>query len=312
MSHLHRTAPRRSLRAAFVGLAALIALTGPAPRPAAAEGGDAVPPGQPAPDIGAKLFDDAINYVARGQGGIPQVTDFYVKLDARLDLDNQRHEGPMRLWFQAPLMYRQELTLNRATTTKILNQDTGWIVTPQGRVQALALTAEGRKSIEQLKEDRSRLYDITRFLTLQALKGQGVTFTFEGLKRGSGTYEGDWAKVVRKAGGRPNISFWLAYTRDAQGQITATYPGIVRVDGEPERGYPTEDYLLTDWDSAQSQPRSFRYPRRIEAYSLLTNSQGQSTPARFLSAIVEDIKINAGVDAARFQPPSAGAPGPGR
>ena len=111
-----------------------------------------------------------------------------------------------------------------------------------------------------------------------------------------------------QAAGRPNISFWLAYTRDAQGEVVATYPGIVRVDGEPERGFPTEDYILGEWDSPHSQPRSFRYPRRIEAYSLLSDPQGRSTPARFLFAIVEDIKINAGMDATRFQPPQPGQP----
>jgi hypothetical protein len=297
-------------------LVALALLLGSADRTAFAQGGQA-PPGQPpaqepAHAMGEKFFDDAIQYVARGRGGIPQVNDFFVNLDAKLDLDEVRHEGPMRLWFQAPGLYRQELTLNQATTTKILNEDKGWIVTNQGRVQNLALSAEGRRNIEQLKEDRARLFDLTRFLTLQALKGPGVSFVFEGYKRGSGTYAGDWIKITRTVPGRSNITFWLAYARDQAGNVTATYPGIVRVEGDPANSYPTEDYILKDWESPQAQARTFRYPRVIEAYSLLQNPQGQTQPARFLYAIVDDIKINAGVDVSRFLPPAAPAPGRGR
>jgi hypothetical protein len=274
-------------------------------RPGLAEGGPGVPPAAPSPDEqGGKYFDDAVRYVARGQAGIPAVRDFFVNLDAELDLDNARHEGPMRLWFLSPAFYRQELTFNNGTSTKILNSDHAWIVTPSGRTQDLMLSSEGRQSIAQLKEDRDRLSDLTQFLTLQALKGPGVRFEFEGFKKGSGSYEGDWIKVTRKVPGRSNIMFWLAYLRDPQtGAVTATWPGIVRVEGEPQKGYPTEDYILRDWDFPGAEVRTFRYPHQIDAYSILTSPQGRAVPARFLSARVRAIKINAGIDPARFKPP---------
>lgn len=299
-----RLLARPFLHAALLLTCLFAAPTAPGAR---AEGGPAGPPAQPVDvnlQYGEAYFNQAIYFVARGQRGIPEVRDFYVKLNATLELDATRHQGPMRLWFQAPANYRQELTVDRATTTKILAGNDAWAMTSDGRVQALNLSREGIQSIKQLQEDRDRLTDLTQFLTLQALKGPGVRFRFDGFRSGSGTYEGEWIRVVREAPGKPNITFWLAYTRDAEGRATATWPGIIRVDGDPQAGYPTEDYILRNWDDPQSEARTFRYPRNIEAYSILRGPSGQMQPTRFLAAIVEDIKINASIDPARFRPPS--------
>ena len=307
------TASRRFvIRAALPAALLLIGLLAvSAPEVSFAEGGPgAQPPGappaqqDPALVWGAKFFDDAIRYVARGRNAMPNVADFYAKLDAKIELDTSRQEGQMRLWFKAPAMYRQELaTSNGGTTTKILNGDQGWIRTPQGRVDSLAFTPEGQRTIQQLKDDRDRIGDLASFLTLQALKGPGVTFRFDGYKRGSGTYAGNWIKITRQAPGKTNILFWIAYERTGENSVQATWPGIVRVEGDPARNYPTEDYILKEWDSSLSQTsRDFRYPRRIEAYSILQNARGETVPTRFLFAVVDDIKINAGIDATRFAP----------
>jgi hypothetical protein len=254
-------------------------------------------------DEGMRLFDEAIRYVARGQQSIPDVRDFFVSLQVKIDLPEQRHDGDMRVWFAQPGEFRQELNMAGGVTTKILTGDLGWVVDPNGRVSRQHGTPDGARTIQQMKEDRARLSDVTQFLTLKGLKGQGITFEFIGFKQGTGTYAGDWAKVVRYAPGRPNISFWLAYQRDAQGAAHATYPGIVRVDGEPDKGYPTEDYILKEWDSPRSEARAFRYPRVIEAYTI----EPGKNPSRFLWAGIRDIKVNGGVDPTRFQPPQAGA-----
>ncbi len=294
------------LRLSGLGALVAIAMLALTPPPAVhAEGGAGVQPGSDQSfTLGAKYFDDAIRYVAQGREGIPQVRDFYAKLDAKLDLDNVQHEGQMRVWFQQPGLYRQELTTNQATTTKILSGNTGWIRTPNGVVQDLIKSAEGRRTMTQLKDDRQRLGDLTQFLTLQTLKGPGVRFRYEGPRQGSGTYAGNWLKVTRLAPGKTNITFWLAYERNAQtGQTVATFPGIVRVDGDRGGQFPTEDYILRDWSGTDAN-RAFRYPRRIEAYSLLRNAQGQTIPTRFLWAMVEDIKINSGIDPTRFQRPA--------
>jgi len=307
MTVSRRSNPTRfAFPAAFL-LLAVVALAAPAPLHA--QGGPGGPaPGQPAQEDpalvwGARFFDDAIRYVSRGRPAMPTVTDFYAKLDAKIELDTSRQEGQMRMWFKTPSMYRTEIESNGGVTTKILNGDQGWIRTPQGRVDTLAFTDEGQRVIAQLKEDRERLSDITSFLTLQALKGPGVKFRFDGYKTGSGTYAGNWIKITRLAPGKTNIIFWIAYEKTGENSVQATWPGIVRVEGDPARNYPTEDYILKEWDSPLSQAsRDFRYPRRIEAYSILKDRNGQMVPARFLFLIVEDIKINAGIDATRFTP----------
>jgi hypothetical protein len=250
-------------------------------------------------DEGNRLFDEAIRYVARGQQSIPDVRDFFVSLQVKFDLPDQHHEGGMRVWFAHPDRFRQELTVGNAVTTKILAGDLAWVVDPSGRVARQHGTPDGARTIQQMKEDRARLSDVTQFLTLKGLKGPGIAFEFAGATTGRGAYAGNWLKVVRRAPGRPDITFWLAFTKDAQGTNRAMWPGVVRVAGEPEKGYPTEDYILKDWDSPQSQQRAFRYPRVIEAYTI-DPAKGQS---RFLYALIDDIKVNVGVDPARFAPP---------
>ncbi len=301
--------PMPQIRTALVASFLLLGILAfAAPAPLLAQGGPggtapAAPPAKQDPALawGARFFDDAIRYVARGRAAMPQVNDFYAKLDAKIELDTSRQEGLMRLWYKAPGMFRQELSTNGGTTTKILKGEEGWIRTPQGRVDSLAFTPEGQKTIKQLKDDRDRISDLASFLTLQALKGPGVTFHFDGYKKGSGTYAGNWIKITRRAPSKTNIVFWLAYERTGENSVRATWPGIVRVEGDPSKNYPTEDYILKEWDSQLSQTsREFRYPRRIEAYSILKDAQGRTVPTRFLFAIVDDIKINAGIDATRF------------
>jgi len=292
------------------GLLAAAMVLGPtsvfAPSEAEARGGAPARPVRD-PALGQRMFDDCVRWVALNQSqGIQRVQDFYTKLDAQMNLDSARHRGAMRIWWKGNDKFRWELT---GTSTKILNvnrqtnppRSRMWLI-QGGRVRRMHGTAEGAGAIKQLQEDSSRLGDLAQFITLRELKGPNVTFTFEGLTQGDGTYRGNWAKVVRRMPGAANITFWMAYMRDAQGQLRATYPGIVRVDGVPGR-YPTEDYILRDWQkSPEGQPRGFRYPRTIEAYSFMPGT-GQA-PARFLRATVQDIKINAGIDETRFSPPS--------
>jgi hypothetical protein len=269
----------------------------PAGQPAAGE------PIQPQPSasqaLAARLFDESIRWVARGQDGIETVTDCYFKLNAKFDLENTHSEGPMLLWLQTPDQYRQELTISNSLQVKILNKERLWIAGSDGKFVDMLRTPDGASALEQANEDLKRLLDMTGFLTLRGLKGPGVTFESEGDKsvaRGGG----GWWKIVRKAPGRPNVYFWLAYTKDAAGIVHATYPAVVRMDGDPKDGTPTEDYLLQNWDDQPGDPpRTFRFARKILAFQ----TRPGKPSVNFLTAIVEDIRINATIDPARFYPP---------
>ena len=294
---------------ALAALVTLLCTSLAAPPTAEARSGSAAPPAAVNPAMGEMLFDQCVQWVSMNGQGIVQTNDFYIDLLAELDLDTSTHRGPMRIWWQAPDKYRQELTANRRTTTKILNGDRMWIVQPTGQSQRMHGTAAGVGAIRQLKDDRERLGDLAQFMTLRGLKGPGVRFTFVGPTRGSGTYAGNWLKITRHAQGGARIHFWLAHTRNAQGQYRATYPGIVRIDGDPARNLPTEDYILKNWVAPRaSSPRALRYPSVIEAYSI----QRGRAPLRFLRATVRDIKINSGIDASRFRPPMRSGPPPRR
>ncbi|MFM8980299.1 MAG: hypothetical protein ACKOSS_07550 [Planctomycetia bacterium] len=312
------------MRSIALGSLALAALAlAPQPGVLAQGGGGPVPPAplpptpvpprvapQPPMDAAAgqayaqRLFDEAVRWVAKGQPGLAKVTDFTVSLDARYVVEATRHEGPMRLWLQLPDLYRQEMTMSNVTTTKIMNRGMLYVREGNDAFRNMNRTADGAGALKQAQEDMIRLEDLTKFLTLEGLKGPGVTFEFDGQRKPSGSYarkDGDqtWLKIVRKAPGKPNISFWLAHEADAQGVAHATYPGVVRVDGDPAQGVPTEDFILQDWaDSPPNQPRAYRYPRKIVAFQI----QPGKEPLNFLTAVVEDLKINTGIDATRFEP----------
>ena len=289
----------KALAIACVVAAAFVCDGVEGPREAEARGGTRAPMARRA-SWGPALFDQCVRWVSKGSTGIQHTTDFYINLDAHLVLPGSSHTGPMRIWWQEPDKFRQELTLQGARTTKILNADFMWIIDPRGRVSRVHGKEGARRTIAQLKNDRDRLGDLAKFMTLGALKKPGASFTFQGEKKGTGSYAGNWLKVTRRAAGAATMHFWLDYARNQQGQYVVRYPGIVRIDGDRRQRIPTEDYILRDWrDSDPRQPRAFRYPRQIEAYSL----RAGGAPARFLQATVRDIKINAGIDPTRFQRP---------
>lgn len=271
--------------------------------PAEARGGGAAPqPANTNQRVGAQIFEQCVRWVAAGGRGITQTTDFHIGVTAELDLDSARHRGPMRLWWKSPDKYRQELTTSNRTTTKILNGDFMWIVHPSARVQRMHGTSEGAGAIRQLKEDRARMADLAQFITLRSLQGPGVVFTYRGETTGTGSYAGRWLKITRQARGAAPMHFWIAYTKDAQGRYVAQYPGIVRIDGDPSKRIPTEDFILRDWArSPAGQPQTYMYPRSIEAFSQV----GRERPVRFLKATVNSIQINAGIGDERFKPPVA-------
>jgi hypothetical protein len=262
----------------------------------------------PAFDEGARLFDEAIRWIAKGQEGVPEVNDFYAHTALRLDLPESRIDGDMKIWFQRPDLYRQELApAGQAATKKILAGELAWVIDASGTARARHGRPDGEADIEQMKEDRDRYSDLTRFLTLKGLKGPGIAFEWLGPSEGKGAYAGSWQKVARHAPGRGRIIFYFAYTKDGSGVAHATFPGVVRVEGDPVQGFPTEDYILKEWDppapapmpgQPAPPPRTIRYPTKIEGISI----EPAKPPARFLFLVVRDLKVNAGIDPARFRP----------
>jgi hypothetical protein len=285
----------------------------PGPGPAGAGTGGTAPAAAPAPgssfELGARYFDEAVAYVGRG-AAIGKTQDFTVRLDAKWDLDDNHFEGEEAVWYAAPDRMRTEMTALARTTTKILAGDHAWVVTDRGSVNRIHATPGAEGTLKQMKEDLARVKDLTDFVTLQGLKGPGVSFEWLGAVAGTGSYEGKWQKVLRRSPDDRRITFWLAYDTDAQGQAHATWPGVVRVEGDAKAGLHTEDWILRDWDRPASPARPFRYPFKIEAWQRNPDEQAAKTdpPKQFLVAFVEDIQRNSGaaggiVDA-KFLPPA--------
>jgi hypothetical protein len=251
--------------------------------------------------LGERLFEESRRWIANGSPSIDPLRDSHFSMDAKFELEGTRHEGPMRLWLQLPDLYRQETTMSNATTVKVLKAGNLWIRNQSGAFKHMNREgADGLQHVRQTQADLDRVRDLTKFVTLEDLKGPGVTFEFQGEKQPSGDYArpdgGTWAKVVRRSPGNPSIYFWLAHTKDAGGVMHATYPGVVRIEGIPIEGVPTEDFLLQDW--TDPAPSHGRRPRRIRAF--------QARPGEpllpFLQAQVYDIRLNAGIDARQFDP----------
>ena len=302
----------RTRQVLFFGLAiSLVTLAGFLSVPARVEarGGAEAPAKKPAktsvrkPDykLGATYFDQAVSWVSAGRGKIPQVNNFYCDLeDVQMKVDAQHQEGFVRLWFQNPNKYRFEIRPHKPlknTTTKILNGDKMWIVSAEGRVTRMHGKEGGAKAISQLRKDRTRLADLSKFVTLQGLKGPGVKFSFEGKKKGTSTFAGKWVQITREVPDGATIIFFFAYEEDQYGRIRRiNHPGIVTVVGRAERGEPTEYYLLQEW----KQGPQFRYPGRIVAF---TQARPRAKMKRFLLAFPNVIRVNAQLKEKTFSPP---------
>lgn len=244
---------------------------------------------------GANMFDQAIRWVNDGKPGVNDITSFFAHLhDVQLDVEDTHQEGFLRLWFKAPDKFRQEwrqtrqLTSTTPITTKILRGNQMWVVPASGTPRRIHGTAEGAKAIKQLQQDRDRLADIAKFLTLQGLKGPTVTFKYEGPTSGTGTFAGNWVKVLRTFPGGASMQFFFAYEVNEQRRVSkVTYPGVVVIQGNARERQPTEAYVLSNW----KQGPQFRYPGKIEAYAQRDWIPGDQY-RRFLLAFPDDIRIN--------------------
>lgn len=307
----------RSLRAlaglVLVVAAASIAAGDPPVPPPAAPSPAAGAPASPAAALedalarGARYFDQSIAWVARG-GSLGRARDLYVHLDATWDLDDNHHQGPQSVWYVAPDKMRSEMTALARTTTKILSGlERAWVIDAAGATHRIHGTAGAERDLQQMREDMLRVADLTQFLTLEGLKGAGVVFEHQGNFKGSGVYEGNWIKIARRSPDGRKITFWLNQEPDPRtGEIRASWPGIVRVDGDPAKKLQNEDWILKDWDAPTAAPRAFRYPFKIQGWRSNPDPAmaKQDPPRKFLTAILDDIQINTGIDPSKFEPPA--------
>lgn len=307
--------PRRTVspRSARLLLAALLALPlAFLARPTQAADAP-LPPPPPAPTagledslmLGARYFDQAIAYVARG-GTLGRAVDLYAHLDVKWDLEDNHHEGEQKVWFQTPDRMRTEIVAAGKAQTKILLGDKAWNILPNGTVRRVHGTPDAAPQMKQMAEDLVRVQDLTAFVTLEGLKGPGITFQFQGATKGDGLYAGNWLKVARRAPDGRKITFWLGMETAPDGSVRATAPGVVRIDGDPATGLWTEDWIFSDWDAPRAQPRPYRYPARLQAWRIHPDPAKvrESPPSRFLFAAVNDIQINAGIPPQVFTPPA--------
>jgi hypothetical protein len=281
---------------------------------AQARGGGAAP-ANPKPQVnpahGPIYFDQAVRYVNDGKTGIHAMTDFFADLhDVSFNVGANHHEGHMRLWLKTPDKYRFEVRQNKNVkapnqriTTKILDGGKMWVLGGPGGPTRVHGTSEGARAVKQMQDDRRRLLDLARFLTLEGLKGPGVTFLNEGFTTGSKTFAGNWVRIRRKITGGADVVFYLAHEADPRDprRRRATYPGVVKIEGDPRRNEPTEYYVLKKWRRGPQ----FRYPAEIQAFSQATP---RSPMTRFLLAYPALVRINTGLQSSLFAPPGAAAP----
>ena len=255
---------------------------------------------------GAAFFEDSARWVAGEGAVVERIETFHCRLDVKLEGRSSRLEGPVSLWYRAPGSFRLERESRAGTTTHILAGERGWLIHPDSHVEDLSASRAGRVEMADVRVTRDRFVDVLAAVTLLPMRQGSTGFSFAGYKRGSGTYAGNWIKLVRQPPGTRRVMCWLAYDRSDLDEVHTTWPGIVRVEDEGERGAWTEDLILKEWDSPLAERGAGRrFPRRIEAYAI-DKSRDRTIPRRFLFAIVDDLQVNVPLEERLFEPPAEG------
>ncbi len=265
-----------------------------------AHGEDAPKPAPAAPTKaereGRRLFDQSVAWVHAGRPAPTAVRDVFVDL---MDLSMGRHDGNLRVWYQAPDKLRWALRKEAGgpSSIKVLDGDRMW-VSPAERDPARRqwkgfgrLGPEAGRMLAQLREDRDRIARLTRFLSIKSLDGKGVRFEYEGEQTWPRGHHlaGRWLKLKRHAPDGERMALLLA--RAAGKTLAAAHPFAILQPAAGER--PAQHLVLKRW----KRSKDGTWPQRIARW--------QHAPKGFeetMYGFVVRLRVNRGLPAARFRP----------
>lgn len=244
---------------------------------------------------GRRLFAEAVAWVTGGREDRGTVRSMHVAVE---DLDMDRHQGHLKVWYQEPDRFRIETSqvLGRPPGIKLLAGDRMWNSPDPGFrgtrrwISMRRMGPEGLAALGQLKEDRDRFVRLTRFVSLGGFMGKGVVFESLGPAAfAQGHLKGRWVKVRRRAPGGERLSFLLATERGPDGGLRATWPGAVLTAAAKDR--PADHVVLKHWTRGG-------HPRRVERWQADARGVFRAVMSGHLAAV----QVNAPIPPEHFEP----------
>ena len=272
---------------------------GPGPAPA--------PSPSPAPSsdeyaIGERCVDEAARWIAKGETPPTRLENMHADLDYVYDDGSNHDERRMELWFRNPDAFRANFEYAGRPSQFLLVGERGFMIRDAIRVTDLNNSPTMKVVLPQLKDYRDILREVGRLMAPSGLKGPGVSFRFLGNVADPRATGGQWFKVLRKAPGEGDMTFFFgsAPRKDGPG-LRAIAPDKIIMGGPPGSNYAGDEYALEGWvhESAAARSERFRYPAKIKLFAIGIDKPDHPT----LRANVNFLEINTQLDPALFTPP---------
>jgi hypothetical protein len=279
----------------------------PAPAPAPApHGGDAIPPAPPAgtdaQTLGLQALDEAARWIAKGANPPDRLTTLHTDIDYVYD-DGQNHdERRMELWFRNPDAFHAYTKYAGRDSELFLIGEQGWLIRDRIRVTPLNQSATYKELLPAMKQYRDVLREVARLMAPSALKGPGITFTLQGHVRDPKATGGAWYRVLRKAPGEADMTFFFGTAPNKEGTGTrAIAPDKLVISGFPGSNYAGDEYRLEGWvhQDAAARNEQFRYPRTLRLYAIGLDPENKPT----FRGTVSFLEINVQAPEGVFDPP---------
>ena len=247
-------------------------------------------------------MDEAARWIAKGENPPTQLINLHADLDYVYDDGSNHDERRMEIWFRNPDAFRAAFEWGGRASQFLLVGERAFMIRDVIRVTDINNSPAMKELLPQLKDYRDVLREVGRLMAPSGLKGPGVTFRLLGQIPDPRATGGKWWKVLRKAPGEGDMTFFFgsAPTKDGRG-IRAIAPDKIIMAGPPGSNYAGDEYRLTGWlhEGPGARNEQFRYPQKIQLYAIGLDKEDHPT----LKCGVNFLEVNTAIPAEYFTPP---------
>jgi hypothetical protein len=249
--------------------------------------------------------DEAARWIAKGEEPPQRLVNMHAIVDYDYDDGSTRDARRMEFWFRNPDAFRAHMEYQGRDSQLLALGEKYRIVRDRIHITDLNNSPTMKQAIPMLKNFREILKETARLMVPAGLKTAGARFRLEGTIQDPRATGGQWWKVVRKAPGEGDVTFFFgsAPRRDGQG-LRAIAPDRLILAGMPGSNYQGDEYRFEGWvhEEAAARAEAMRYPRRMRLYAIGIDPENKPT----MRASLHHLEVNVQVDPALFDDPLAG------